>query len=149
MKIIKWLLFFLLIYTSTNGQQVDSDSLINDIKHKATTFFVQKGIIDKTDSNNDVNRIFLTEINERKVVGYSTNGIYRVGVFISHTPQYLLIKEGSNCSFLDVQDANTALEAIILFSRRNKLNTEATFSYLREVMKLYENNNKSNSGIVN
>ena len=143
MKIRYFLLFFLLVHFNASGQQIDSDSLIKEVKLKATNFFIEQGVLDKTNVKNGLDYVFITEIHDKKIIGYNTNGIYRIGVLISHSPQHILIKENSKFHILDLKNITEVLESIISYCERNKLNIDTMFLYIKEVMRMYEANYKA------
>lgn len=142
MKIKLYLLVFLFGYFNVSGQQVDSDSLINEIKLKITKYFIEQGYLDKTTVKNNLNYIFVTEINEAKIIGYNTTGIYRIGTFTSHTPQHILIKEKSSYRIFDIKGIDILLKEIVDYTARNKIEKNLMVLYIKNVISMYEDANK-------
>ena len=149
MKIRIYLLFFLFGYFDANGQQVDSDSLIKEIKIKITDFFIEQGILNKDSVKSSLNYIFTTEIHYKKTIGYNRTGIYKVGVLISHSPQHILIKEKSNYKILNIKGIDILLKEIIDYSFRNKIETDLMVSYIKSIILMYEEANRENTKLLN
>lgn len=148
MKLIFSLLLLLPMHFCASGQQVDSEKLINEIKLKVTDFFIQDGILNEATVKNNLDYVFVTEIHDKKNIGYNLIGIYKIGVFISHTPQNILIKEGSNYRIFDINKIDILLKELIEYSSRNKIDRSLMFFYIKDVINTYEQNNKKDTEIL-
>ena len=130
------------ICTAVNAQKMDDDSLINEIKSSVTAFFIKNHALTQDDVKASPNAVYVTEILDRKVIGYDTNGIYRIGVFKSHSESHILIKDGSRFKIFDIEQISEALKEVISYTERHKLNADSLFAYLKQIMEMYDYNYK-------
>lgn len=122
------------------AQKVDEDILIDSIKAEITRFFVREGLLNKQKVKDSKNFIFATEISQNRPVGYDLNGIYRIGVFQSHSAEHVLIKEGNTFKIFDLKEISILLNEILSFSYRRNINQNIMIEYLKAVIGIYENN---------
>ncbi len=139
--------FFILIFLScflvmAYGQKVDNDSLINNIKSAITTFFIKEEVLKKDEVKSSLNFIFATELKQQNTLGYSLNGIYRIGVFQSHSEEHILIKENFLFKIFDIKEIDLALKEVIEYSIKNKIETDTMLYYVKNIMEMYEMNYK-------
>lgn len=80
----------------------------------------------------------MIEIKKNKLIGYDTIGIYRIGVLQSHAPEHYLIKKKNKFKIFSIKEINEALAGIISFSKKNNVEAEVMFFYIRKVMSMYE-----------
>lgn len=140
--------FFISIFLScflvtTYGQKVDNDSLINNMKSAITTFFIKEGVLKKDKVKNSLDFIFATELKQQNTLGYSRNGIYRIGVFQSHSEEHILIKENFLFKIFDIKEINVTLKEVIDYSIKNKIETDTMLYYVKNIMDMYEMNYKT------
>ncbi len=140
---IKLILMMVIIFLQTHAQKADNDSLINKIKSEITIFFVKQGMLKEKEVKNNLNYIFAIELKENKTLGYDTNGIYRIGVFQSHTEEYILIKEGSNFQILNVEKIDSALKEIIDYCVKHKFEIDDMLLYINRASQIYKKNNNN------
>lgn len=140
MKHFTLLIFFTLFTTSLFGQKVDDEKLIDIIKQDVTNFFVKKGILSGNDIGNNLGYVYVNQIPEGQVLGYSKNGIYIIGVHQSHSEKHLLIKEDKTYIIYDLKEIYLALEAVMKYSQRNGINDDDMLKYLKLVIQKYEDN---------
>ena len=133
------LIFFCFIGNS-QAQKIDRDVLIDSIKGSTTQFFVKEGLLDKQKVGDSRDYIFATEIRQKRPIGYDSNGIYRIGVYQSHSPEHILIKYKQEFKILSLEHLSVALKELITFSEKNNINDEIMLIYLKEVINLYELN---------
>jgi hypothetical protein len=125
------------------GQKVDNDSLINNMKSAITTFFIKEGILKKDEVKSSLNFIFATELKQQNTLGYSLNGIYRIGVFQSHSEEHILIKENLLFKIFDIKEINVILKEVIDYSIKNKIETDTMLYYVKNIMDMYDMNYKT------
>jgi len=140
---IKLLSIMVALFLHTHAQKTDSDSLINKIKSEITIFFIQKGLLNEKEVRNNLNYIFAIELKENKTLGYNIDGIYRIGVFQSHTEEYILIKEGSNFKILSIEKIDSALKEIIDYCVKQKFEIDDMLFYINRASQIYKENNNS------
>src|SRR5687768_1749673 len=86
------------------AQKIDGDLLIDSIKADITQFFIKEGLLDKQRVKDSRNYVFATEIKQKRSIGYDTNGIYRVGVYQSHSPEHILIKQKNEFRIFNLKE---------------------------------------------
>jgi len=131
------------------GQKVDNDSLINNIKKDVTSFFVKKGVLHDDVVKKNLDYVTIIEINEEKLIGYTVNGIYSIGVYQSHSQKHILLKEKSIYKIIDVKQIGIALKEVIDYSLRNNLNDNTMLSYIKRIVQMYDDNYNNKSVIIN
>lgn len=122
------------------AQKIDDDLLIDSIKADITHFFIKEGLLDKQKVKNSLDYIYATEIKQKRSIGYDTNGIYRIGVHQSHSPEHILIKQKDEFRILSLEEISKVLTEIISYSEKNNVGVEMMLAYVKEVMDMYENN---------
>lgn len=132
--------FFLI--QQADAQKVDSNFVIDSIKKEITNFFVHEGLLDKKKIGNNFNYFFAAEIEQKRSIGYDINGIYRIGVYQSHSTECILIKEGNEFKIFNLEEVEISqiIKVIIGFSDRHKIEPEKTLLYIREVIQIYDSN---------
>ena len=128
-------------FFNVRAQKVDNDTLINNIKSAVTKFFIKQSIL-KTNQIGSLNSIYVTEIKEEKALGYNITGIYRIGVFQSHSEEHVLIKENSQFKIFDIKQIDETLKEVINYSIRNKISADTMFSYIKSIIEMYDMNYK-------
>ncbi|MDR2221108.1 MAG: hypothetical protein LBE34_00040 [Flavobacteriaceae bacterium] len=140
--IIGALLFLL---TTSYGQKIDNDNLINNIKKDVTLFFVQKGILKEEIIKHSLNYVFIVEIKDGSIIGYNnTNGIYTIGVYQSHSPKHIMIKEKNNYKIFDLNQIDLALKEVIDYLIRNECSRDELLLYLKNIIQKHEDNTNIN-----
>jgi hypothetical protein len=145
---IKMRILFSIIFTfslcafQANAQKVDSDELVDRMKSEITNFYVEHKMLRKEDVNGNLDNVFAIELKDQKVLGYSQNGIYRIGVFQSHTSMDILIKENSTFKIFDTRKIEVVLKRVIEFSEKNNLSSDDMLFYIKSIVNLYEVNNR-------
>jgi hypothetical protein len=76
---------------AVEAQKVDDDLLIDSIKACITQFFITEGLLDEQKVKKSRDYIYATEINQKRLIGYNTSGIYRIGVYQSQKKSSVLI----------------------------------------------------------
>ena len=128
-----------------NAQKVDNDTTVKMIKLEITNFFISRDLLKKDEVNGNLNSVFATELNEEKVLGYNINGIYRIGVFQSHTDQHVLIKENTTFKLFDVKRIDILLKELIEYSKRNSVTQEILCNYIKLIIGMYNDNYMQNT----
>lgn len=130
----------LLSFSSAYAQKVDNDSLINTIKRDATAFFIKNDILKKDIVKNELGYVIITEIKDKKVIGYNYIGIYNIGVYQSHSNRHILIKEYSQYKIYDLKDIGYVLNEVIEYSYRNNLDKNTMLFYIKNIIQKYDDN---------
>lgn len=91
------------------AQKVDDDLLIDSIKTGITLFYIKEGLLDKQKVKSSTNYVFATEIKQKLSVGYDLNGIYRIGVYQSHSPEHILIKQNGEFKIHNLEEISRVL----------------------------------------
>jgi hypothetical protein len=141
---LKFYLTFILFVTvlTAHSQPVDTDLFIDSMKSGITKFFVNQNILKTSEVKGSLKSVFATEIKAETALGYSTNGIYRIGVFQSHTEQHILIKENLEFRIYDIREIEVVLKAVINFSEKNSISADLTLFYIKEIIEMFEENYK-------
>lgn len=140
-KLHKIVIVSILFFSSTIfGQKIDNEKLITEIKGAVTQFFIQQGVLVKTEVKDNLDYVFINKIPEGQVLGFSQNGIYLIGVHQSHSDKHILIKEGSKYKIYDLKKVVRAIQAIIDYSERTNVETNTMLDYLKLIIQRYEDN---------
>jgi hypothetical protein len=99
-KVFSILIAFCCFVVYAKAQKVDDNLLIDSIKADITQFFIKEGLLDKSRVKGSLDYVFATEIKQKRTIGYDSHGIYRIGVYQSHSPMHILIN--STLSNLDL-----------------------------------------------
>lgn len=134
------LLSVLLLNTLVYSQKVDDEKLVTKIKTDVTQFFIQQRILSKTDVKNSLDYVFINQIPDGQVIGYSKNGVYLIGVNQSHSDKHILIKEGSVYTIYDLKYVDKVLKAVIGFSAVNGIDSKTMLGYIKLIIQRYEDN---------
>ena len=130
------------VFSNANAQKVDNDTLIATIKSSVTAFFIKNHTLTEGGASGSPNPVYVTEVIEQKVIGHKMNGIYRIGIFKSHSEEHILIKEGSQFIIFDIKQIDETLRQVINYCSRNKINVDTMFSYIKKIMEMYDCNYK-------
>jgi hypothetical protein len=122
------------------AQKIDGDLLIDSIKSDITQFFIKEGLLDKQKVKDSRNYVFATEIKQKRSIGYDTNGIYRVGVYQSHSPEHILIKQKNEFRIFNLKEMSKVIKEVVCYSEKNNVGVEMMLVYVKEVMEMYQNN---------
>jgi hypothetical protein len=131
-------------FTTSYGQKIEHDSLINNIKKDVTLFFIQNGTLKEEVVKHSLNYVSIIEIKEGKILGYNTNGIYTIGVYQSHSPKHIMIKEKNNYKIYDLNQIEIALKETIDYLIRNRCSRDELVLYLKNIIQKYEDNTSYN-----
>jgi hypothetical protein len=125
------------------AHKVDGDSLIDNVKKEDTCFFIKEGFLDSQRVGNSRDYVYVTEIKEKRLIGYDMNGIYRIGVYQSHSPEFILIKQADKFKVYGStnREIGPLLSAIAEYCEKNKIESTIELLYMREAIELYDNNN--------
>jgi hypothetical protein len=137
-RYISVLSFSLITYLSVYSQKVDTDSTLFKIKIVVNDFFIKQGLLDKSLRGDTIYNTFAYEIVEKKVIGYNRNGIYRIGVFQSHTNQHILIKENDSIKIFDLKDLDLLLRELLDYRIRYDIEMRKMLPYFLEIIELYK-----------
>ena len=124
----------------TEAQKVDDDHLIDSIKTDITQFFIKEGLLDKQIVKDSRNYVFATEIKQKRAIGYDTNGIYRIGVYQSHSPEHILIKQKNEFRVFNLEQIREVLKEVICYSEKNNIDVEMMLVYVKELVDIYQGN---------
>lgn len=127
---------------SIQAQKTDSDDLINEIKLEVTNFFVNKGLLDEEKVAGNNNYILINEIAQNKVIGYNIVGVYKIGVFKTHSKHHVLLKEKNQFKILNLDDIKTALKELSLFFIKNDIDDLDVVNYTDAILQIYKDNSK-------
>ncbi|HMH20164.1 MAG TPA: hypothetical protein VK563_00240 [Puia sp.] len=135
-------LFLLCIFFDAKGQKVDADTLITRIKSSISAFMVKHHVLTEDEAKSSPDAVYAMEVIGNKAISYSKNGIYRIGVFQSHSVEHILIKESSQFRIFDIRQIDETLKEVINYSARNKVNVDSMFSYINKIINMYDSNYK-------
>jgi hypothetical protein len=128
------------------AQKVDNELLIDSIKADVTRFFIKENLLDKHKVKENLNYVFVTEIKQKRAVGYDLNGIYRIGVYQSHSPEHILIKQNNEFRLFDLKKIDTVLTEVIDYSKKNNITTDIMLLYVTAIIDMYNESYKNNQG---
>lgn len=140
------LLFVCCSIEFSNAQDNADSKVADSIKSGITTFFVSRRILDQRVTNGSLDYIYATEIYSRKSLGDDVNGIYRIGVFQSHSPEHILIKQGKAYKIVDLNDVWNLnfLKEVLLFGENNNVRFQVMIEYIYKVIEIYNYNHRQN-----
>jgi hypothetical protein len=125
---------------NVRAQKADHDLLSDSIKADVTQFFIKEGLLDEQKVKGSHDYVYATEIKQQRSVGYDTIGIYRIGVYQSHSPEHILIKQKNEFRIFNLEEINKVLKEVITYSEKNNVGVEMMFAYIKEVMSTYQQN---------
>ncbi|WEK33627.1 MAG: hypothetical protein P0Y53_14135 [Candidatus Pseudobacter hemicellulosilyticus] len=134
---------------NVSAQKIDDDPLVDSIKAEITRFFIGEGLLDKGKVKGSLDYVYVSEINKKRSIGYDANGIYRIGIHRSHSPEYIMIKEDGKYVILGFEKFSKVLKEVIFYSERNKCDSELLISYVESVIEIYKYNSKSSNFKLN
>lgn len=120
------------------SQKIENDSIINKFKREITSFYINEKILDKSIVNNSLDHVYATEFKTQAMLGYNTIGIYRIGAFISHSQEHILIKENMKFEIFHIQNIEVVLTKILEFSKNNKLSPDNMLIYIKRAIQMYD-----------
>jgi hypothetical protein len=127
----------------SNAQKVDDAALIDSIRGCITQFFIKENLLEESKVKGSLNYIFATEIKQKRSIGYDVNGIYRIGVYQSHSPEHILIKQKNEFQIFNLKEIGEVLKEVISYSEKNNINVEIMLFYVKEVMDIYQSNHNT------
>jgi hypothetical protein len=86
---------------------------------------------------------FQKKIKQKRSIGYDVNGIYRIGVYQSHSPEHILIKQKNEFQIFNLKEIGEVLKEVISYSEKNNINVEIMLFYVKEVMDIYQSNHNT------
>lgn len=121
------------------AQKVDGDYLIDSIKKEVTRLFIKEGFLDSQRVNNSRDYVYVAEIKEKRSIGYDLHGIYRIGLYQSHSPEFILIKQADKFTIYGsgAKEIISLFSAIVEYCETSKIEPEEELLYLKEVIQLY------------
>ena len=122
------------------AQKVDDAALIDSIKASISQFFIQENLLDENKVKGSINYVFATEIEQKRSIGYDANGIYRIGVYQSHSPESILIKQKNEFRIFDLEEIGKVLKEVINYSEKNNIGVKMMLDYIKDVMDIYQEN---------
>src|SRR5262245_17902923 len=128
------------------AQKVDNELLIDSIKAEVTHFFIKENLLDEQKVKDNRNYVFVTEIKQKRTIGYDVNGIYRIGVYQSHSPEHILIKQNNVFKIFDVKEIDVVLREVIDYSKKSNISTDGMLLYIKAVIEVYDENCKITLG---
>ncbi len=141
-RYISLLVPLLLIHMYGNSQKVDKDSVLFKIKIKITTFFIEQGVLDKSVCDDTANYVFAYELLEKKMIGFNTTGVYRIGVLHSHSNQHILIKEDANVRIFNLKDIDLLLRELLDYRIRHNIEIKKMLLYFSNIIEMYKHQYK-------
>jgi len=141
---LKFLAFIVSLFVcnwNSFGQPVDSKQRIDSIKWKVVEYLVDQNVLETHEELEDYEKRFsIIELLDKNVLGYKSNGIYKIWVHTSHTKQYLMIKSYAECKILDPDDLGVTLSNITNFLVKQSTKNELVLEYIQEILRVYKIN---------
>jgi hypothetical protein len=131
------------------AQKVDEAALIDSIKAGITQFFIKGNLLDESKVRGSLDFVFATEFKQKRSIGYDANGIYRIGVYQSHSPEHILIKQKNEFQIFNLEEIRGVLKEVISYSEKNNISIEIMLFYIEEVMDIYQGNHKTGNFKLN
>ena len=126
-----------------HAQKLTPTLLADSIKIEISNFFVQGGILHNPQQGLKENYVYASEVLQKSQVGSDENGIYRIGVYQSHSREHILIKQKEEFRIFNLEEIGKALTAVISHCENNNITAKQMFDYMREVMSIYQQNHYS------
>lgn len=133
------ILIFFILFSTLCSSQTETSDIIKKIRIEAGNFLMQKKEIESVD--NLASKISIIEILDNKVLGFNDVGVYRLFAHKSPSFTYIILKNKSEFSIIDLKDFSTALKKITKFLNSSKLEDDKIVSYLEKILETYRNNN--------
>lgn len=143
-KLLFTSLFLFCFDSYAAAQRVDAEYLVDSMRADITRFFINQKILLQNVVKDDLNYVYATEISTKHIIGYDSIGIYRIGVFQSHSPGHILIKQNAEFKIIDIDAINFGIMEIIEYSVKNKISKDLMFYYIKDLMELYHYNKNIN-----
>lgn len=128
------------------AQKVDAEILIDSVKAEVTSFFIKETLLDKQKVKDNLTYVFVTEIKQKRTIGYDLNGIYRIGVYQSHSPEHILIKQNTEFRIFNLKEVDTVLREVIDYSKKGNITTDWMLFYIKAIIEIYDENFKNTKG---
>jgi len=128
------------------AQKIDDELLIDSIKAEVTRFFIKENLLDKQKVKDNLNYVFVTEIKQKRTIGYDLNGIYRIGVYQSHSLEHILIKQNNEFRIFDLKEIDTVLREVIDYSKKSNITTDGMLFYVKAIIEIYDESYKNTQG---
>lgn len=143
-KLLFTSLFLFCFDSYAAAQRVDAECLVDRIRADITRFFINQKILVQNVVKDDLNYVYATEVSTSRTIGYDSIGIYRIGVYQSHSPVYILIKQNEKFRIIDIYAINFAILEIVEYSVKNKISKDLMFYYIKDLMELCHYNKNIN-----
>ncbi|WP_430968331.1 hypothetical protein [Spongiimicrobium sp. 2-473A-2-J] len=144
MMVKRVLLSFMIVFVvSCNSGAKDNESKIDigQIEDTAINFLMEQQVLEKSlDKKKYYGNLLLIELATDKPIDSEDNGIYRLGVFKSHTKEYLLFKNNREIEIFEVSNLGDCIENLFVFLNRNDVDKNLRTIYIEKVIELYKNN---------
>jgi len=127
-----------LLSVSICAQKSQSRILTDSIRKEITVFFESYGYLDKQKVGNSLDYVYATEILKELPLKDDVSGIYRIGVYQSHTDEFVLIKKGKEFKIYDSTSVRALLADLLVFSAFANLDNASMFFYLKQIISIYE-----------
>lgn len=140
MKKILIFLLILLIGFNSYSQKNDNEVIISNIKSHVHDYLILQEIIEEDLDESNRASIIITEVLQKKIIGYNDSGVYIIGAHVSHTPSFILLKKGNKIRILDPLNVSKSLNVINKFLSDNFTLEEVKTNYLKRFIDNQHNN---------
>jgi len=132
------LILFLLSSIACSSQKTEEIEIAKKIKLEAGTFLMKKGEISNLDSLNT--KISIIEILDKKILGYNSNGVYRLFSHRSPSFTYIILKNDKNFQIVELKNFSDALKEITKYLSNFNIDSNRIVSYMEKILEIYRNN---------
>jgi hypothetical protein len=143
MKSSHCFLFVLIAIASlpAKSQVIDGRNVVSSIQTDVINFLIKVGELEKGKSiEYNINQITIVEIVSKNLLGYQKSGIFLFRVVKSPTTTYLLLKNDSKYSILDLQNTARTLQKVIKFLLKQGSSNDELIKYIEQINIIYNYN---------
>lgn len=122
-----FMFFILLIFSgmTLNGQNRTKKEIIN--------YLIKVGDLENNALNNQdiYDEIFIVDLVTRQDYKNGQTGVFSFGTFSAHNKSYILLKNDSTCTILNLKDLDADLLSEIAFLKKHKFSCEKIIMYIK------------------
>ena len=146
-KLVFCKIFLLVFIFNTYAQTESGDDTMRDVRKKVIDFFVSEGYFSGENVDSLEGELFYSvELIHKHSLRVDSAGVYWIGLFKSHSKEYVMYYEKSNVAFYRVDNEKNMICNIFEFSQRNKFSLQRTFDYILKIIEFLKH---KTSNLVN
>ncbi len=137
----KFLITILILFSATiaQSQKIETEELEVCIRKQIIDFLIKDNRLTGVDKNN-LNSVHISELVNKKVLGYSKYGIYYITDYATNFQNLILLKKDKMIKIIVVSDSKQLMNEISSFLSETAFTDYESIEYFKAAIELLERN---------